>query len=139
MLLIHQISPFSKKDASYNTRKARSLETLFQALTSIASIFHRFLLHPCCCGRTIKIGSLLVLKTRSVTLPITQRCNPCRPCVEMAIKSQPVALPLFSSLSPCSASSTSALATSDAHKTEEVIESLSSFVLACHCSLTCAR
>src|SRR5579884_557246 len=36
-------------------------------------------------GRTIRRGSLLACSTRPVILPITQRGNPCAPCVVMAI------------------------------------------------------
>ena len=43
--------------------------------------------HSRLAGRTIKMGSLVVFSTRSVTLPITQRSSPWRPCVDIAIRS----------------------------------------------------
>src|SRR5712692_84927 len=42
------------------------------------------------CGGTINIGSLVALRTPSVTLPIIKRSNPPRPWVDMAIRSHPL-------------------------------------------------
>src|SRR5579875_1156191 len=124
MLLIHQISPFSKKDASYNARKVRSLKNIIPG-----SYLHCFLFP------SFSPSSLLLWSHNQDRQLACIQDTLCHAAHHPALQPvptvcgegdqvQPSALPL------CSASSTSALATSDAHKTEEVIESLSSFVLA---------
>src|SRR6266487_3540296 len=70
-----------------------------------------------CCGRTIKSGNLVPSRTRSVTLPVTQRCKPPRPCVAIAIRLQPWHVP---SAFPNSAASISAAAISLLDSTDQV-------------------
>ena len=71
----------------------------------------------CCCGRTMRSGSFVPSRIRSVMLPSIQRWKPPRPCVAIATRSQPLISnePVFSPSSAIlmSASATSSLTTTD--------------------------
>ena len=84
----------------------------------------------------MSIGSFVECRTRSVTLPIIKRSKPPRPCVDIAIRSQPWTCSAVVSLAPCSAISTMDPATSLSRKSDQVIERLRFFNFCCNCSVT---
>ncbi len=84
----------------------------------------------------MSIGSFVECRTRSVTLSIIRRSKPPRPCVDIAIRSQPLTLSAFVVPSSCSATSTMAPATSLSFKSDHVMERLRFFNFCCKCSVT---
>ena len=84
----------------------------------------------------MSIGSFVECRTRSVTLPIIKRSKPPRPCVDIAIRSQPRICSVAVLTSPCSAVSTMVPATSLSRKSDQVIERLRPFNFCCNCSVT---
>src|SRR5713101_5792805 len=69
-------------------------------------------------------GSFVCPRTRSLTLPSTQRRTPLRPCVASARISQPPKMLYPLSTLPCSATFIRASATSVLPATDQVMESL---------------
>src|SRR5712692_1794831 len=82
-------------------------------------------------GRTTSSGSFVAPRTRSVTLPMTQRSSPPRPCVDMAIKSQPVNPSAPPSCSSCSAVLVMASAASASSAIDHVIERFRPLSVSC--------
>ena len=84
----------------------------------------------------MSIGSFVECRTRSVTLSIIRRSKPPRPCVDIAMRSQPLTCSAFVVPSLCSAISTMAPATSVSPESDQVIERLRFFNYCCNCSVT---
>ncbi len=73
-----------------------ALHAPWSPIAGVSSLPHNYILRMAtqtgypAFGLTISIGNFVAPSTRSVTLPITRRCMPPRPCVAIAIRSQPV-------------------------------------------------